>query len=158
MPIEIERKFLIDHALLDRLHEGVRIVQGYLPTEKRCTVRSRIKGDRGYLTLKGDNVGLARPEFEYEIPVSEARQIIDELCLGGVIDKTRHEHEENDHIWEIDVFHGDNEGLVVAELELASESEQVELPDWVLREVTEEARYANAQLVRQPYRTWSAAR
>lgn len=158
MPFEIERKFLIDHALLDRLHAGVRIVQGYLPTEESCAVRSRIKGDKGYLTLKGDSIGLVRPEFEYEIPVAEARQIIDELCRGVVIDKTRYEHTENGHTWEIDVFHGDNDGLVVAELELASESEQVDLPEWIRQEVTEDARYYNSQLVRQPFRTWSATR
>lgn len=154
MPLEIERKFLIDHALLERLKAGVRIVQGYLPTQENCAVRARIKGEKGYLTLKGDNVGLVRPEFEYEIPLAEARQIIDELCFGVTIDKTRYEHEENGHIWEIDVFHGDNEGLVVAELELASESEHVDMPEWIRQEVTEDARYYNAQLVRHPYKAW----
>lgn len=154
MPLEIERKFLIDQGVLERLEAGVRIVQGYLPTRESCTARARIKGGKGYLTLKGRGIGLVRPEFEYEIPVAEARQIIDELCSGGVIDKTRYEYEDNGHIWEIDVFHGDNEGLVVAELELASESEQVDLPEWIRQEVTQDLRYYNAQLVRCPFKAW----
>ncbi len=159
MAIEIERKFLVDESKLEALRalaldNGSRIVQGYIPTQARVTVRARIKGDKAYLTLKGENTGISRLEFEYEIPVADAEQILENLCVSPKVDKTRYEIQHGKHLWELDVFHGDNEGLVVAEVEMRSETEQVELPEWVLQEVTGEAKYYNSSLIKYPYCNW----
>lgn len=151
---EIERKFLVNAARLGELTDGEVMRQGYIDTMSLATVRARIAGNRGWLTLKGGNRGGVRSEFEYEIPVEDARQIIDELCRGPVIAKTRYRREYRGYTWEIDVFEGDNAGLVVAEVELGAVTEDPPLPDWVTAEVTSDPRYYNSQLARHPFRQW----
>lgn len=153
MPLEIERKFLVSgHAW--RSADAVLYRQGYLNRDKQRTVRVRIAGDRAFLTIKGVSSGATRVEFEYEIPVSEAAQLLT-LCDGPLIEKTRHRVTVGPHVWEVDEFHGDNDGLVVAEIELGSEDEAFARPEWVSVEVTEDARYYNSNLAVRPFRTWS---
>ena len=156
MAIEIERKFLVDVARLGTLPEGSRIVQGYVPTKTKVAVRARIKGDSAFLTLKGESKGASRLEFEYPIPLSDAELIIAELCDSATIDKTRYEITHEGHLWELDIFHGENEGLVVAEVELDDESEEVVIPAWVQKEVTGQLEYLNSNLINAPYNSWKS--
>jgi len=153
MALEIERKFLVDLDKLD-LQDGIGIKQGYIKTSTNTVVRARIKGAKGFLTIKGENVGASRLEFEYEIPVSEANEMLEKLCSKPIIDKTRYEINYKNHLWEVDVFYGDNEGLVVAEVELQSENEEVVLPSWIKQEVTGDIKYYNNQLMENPYKNW----
>ena len=155
MAKEIERKFLIDISGVESIGSGSRIKQGYISTTDNTAVRIRVSGTVAYLTLKGENQGATRPEFEYEIPIEDANEIIKELCSGPVIDKTRYLVEYGSHTWEIDVFHGDNDGLIVAEVELESETEEVDLPKWVINEVTGEVKYYNISLLDNPFNKWS---
>lgn len=152
MGLEIERKFLVCGDWGRDVTDSVQIVQGYLNLDKNRTVRVRIKGNRGFLTVKGPTNGVSRFEWEKEIPVNEARGMM-ELCTG-VIDKTRHLAPVGDFYFEIDEFHGDNEGLVVAEVELSSEDEQFPRPDWLGEEVSFDRRYYNSQLIINPYKNW----
>ena len=154
MAQEIERKFLVDVKTCPLPAEGVEIVQGYIPTATRTVVRVRLKGDRAFLTLKGENRGAVRAEFEYSIPVADAREILASLCSEQVVEKTRYEIAVGDHLWEVDIFAGRNRGLCIAEVELAAEDERVELPPWVGKEVTGEARYYNSSLVDNPFSAW----
>lgn len=154
MAIEIERKFLVKTNEIPVLNDGQLISQGYIASADKTTVRVRVKGDKGFITLKGATVGLSRLEYEYEIPVTDAIEMIDTLCLGQTVSKTRYELPVGGHVWELDVFHGDNQGLVVAEVELVDESEQPELPIWVGEEVTGQVKYYNSQLLQQPYSQW----
>lgn len=131
----------------------MKSVQAYLCIVPERTVRIRIEPDRAVLAIKGKAVGLARPEFEYVIPVEEARELM-LLCAGNVVEKTRYHHRVGSHVWEIDVFHGDNEGLVVAEIELSTENEEFEKPPWLGEEVSGDPRYYNAQLSINPYSRW----
>ena len=151
---EIERKFLITGDGWRETAEGVRYRQGFLSTEPERTVRVRVAGSRGSITVKGKNVGARRPEFEYEIPVADAERMLDTLCRRPLIDKVRHTLTVGTHTWEIDVFEGDNAGLGVAEIELRSEDEAFDKPNWVGDEVTDDPRYFNSNLVANPYRTW----
>lgn len=153
MPSEIERKFLVTDDSWRDGTPGARIAQGYLSQDPDRTVRVRMAGENAWLTIKGRTEGITRAEFEYAIPLEEARRLL-EMCLPSVIDKTRHEVSYEGHLWEIDVFHGDNEGLVVAEVELADEADVPELPPWVGAEVSSEARYFNACLAAIPYAKW----
>lgn len=155
MATETERKFLVEGDYRADATESSRIVQGYLSAVAARTVRVRIRGERGYLTIKGagNDSGLSRYEWEREIPLAEAEELI-ALCEPGVIDKTRHLVPVGDHVYEVDEFHGDNAGLVIAEIELAGETEAFERPDWLGREVTGEVEYYNAMLMRHPYATW----
>ena len=155
MAKEIERKFLIDISGVKSIGSGSRIKQGYISTTDNTAVRIRVSGAVAYLTLKGENQGATRPEFEYEIPIEDANEIIKELCSGPVIDKTRYLVEYGSHTWEIDVFHGDNDGLIVAEVEIESETEEVDLPKWVINEVTGEVKYYNTSLLDNPFNKWS---
>ena len=152
MGIEIERKFLV---LGDawRTESGTRICQGYLNRDQRRTVRVRIAGDQAYLTVKGATQGNTRAEFEYAIPLQDAEHMLS-LCDGPVIEKIRHNIVEGEHLWEVDEFLGQNAGLVVAEIELASENEAFTRPAWVGREVSDDARYFNSQLASNPYCNW----
>lgn len=129
--------------------------QGYLPIAKGAAVRVRlVEGKKkGYLTIKGPRHGLTRSEFEYKIPTLDAEQMLDELC-PHVVEKTRHKIRRGPHVWELDVFHGDNEGLVTVEIELKSEDEKFEKPSWVGREVTDVSRYSSASLSRCPFSKW----
>lgn len=154
MPKEIERKFLIDESIVGGLRGGEYIKQGYFPTLNKTAIRARLKGSKGYITIKGQKVGLTRPEYEYEIPYKEAKEIIEQLCDKMVIEKTRYKIKHARHIWEIDVFKGDNMGLIVAEVELKDENDNVELPSWVRDEVTDDLRYSNLGLVKYPYKFW----
>ena len=151
---EIERKFLVNTDRLGELTDGEVMRQGYIDTRSLATVRARIAGERGWLTLKGGNRDGVRSEFEYEIPIEDARQIIDELCCGPVISKTRYRREYQGYTWEIDVFEEDNAGLIVAEVELGDVTENPPLPDWVTEEVTSDPRYYNSQLARRPFQQW----
>jgi adenylate cyclase len=154
MAKEIERKFLIDLSSVGSIGPGVRIQQGYISTTDNTAVRIRVTGTAAYLTLKGQNRGATRSEFEYEIPIEDANDIILELCSGPVIDKTRYLVEYASHRWEIDIFHGSNDGLIVAEVELESESEEVDLPPWVTTEVTGQVKYYNSSLLDYPFNKW----
>ncbi|KGD66690.1 hypothetical protein Y5S_00357 [Alcanivorax nanhaiticus] len=154
MALEIERKFLVrDTGIIDTL-PGERLTQGYLSHDKNATVRVRIAGDNAWLTIKGKTEGATRSEFEYAIPVGEARTMLDELCGQGVIDKTRYRLPQGELCWEIDVFHGDNDGLTVAEIELPSEDTDFDKPAWLGDEVTGEVRYYNSALSTLPYKDW----
>ena len=157
MAIENERKFLVSgHGYLDRAVRQERIVQGYLSVDPDRTVRVRIKGECGYLTVKGrgDAQGVSRGEWEYVIPLTDAQELLS-LCHPGALDKTRYCIPVGRHLFEVDVFRGDNQGLVLAEVELDDPAEPFERPDWLAREVTGEVRYYNAALSRHPYKDWT---
>ncbi len=153
MSSEIERKFLVDTRAWRPAGPGVDFRQGYLSSVKERVVRVRIAGERAFLTVKGVTRGLTRSEFEYAIPVKDAAQLL-QLCERPIIQKTRHTERHGDHDWEIDVFHGENEGLVIAEIELAAEREVFLRPPWVGDEVSDDPRYFNANLIKNPYKSW----
>jgi adenylate cyclase len=155
MAIEIERKFLIKPGAWTPRDAGTHIQQGYLSSQNGPTVRVRVEGANATLTVKGPTTGLSRSEFEYPLPLADARQMLDQLCQSSVIDKHRYRERHGRHTWEIDVFHGDNDGLIVAEVELESEDDVLEFPDWVGQEVSSEARYYNSNLLRNPFKNWS---
>lgn len=157
MGIEIERKFLVIGDAWRANARGVFYCQGYLSTAKERTVRVRIAGNSGFLTIKGESTGAARAEYEYEVPVADAREMLEHLCEKPLIEKTRYTVEFAGRTWEIDEFAGSNEGLIVAEIELSGEHVRVELPSWVGREVTGDPRYYNSSLVRNPWRSWGRA-
>ena len=155
--IEIERKFLVNStAFIDQAFKSTRIIQGFLSTDKERTVRVRLKGDVGYLTIKGKstNDGLSRFEWEKEIPKQEAESLL-KLCLKGIIDKIRYEIKVEQHIFEVDEFFGDNTGLIIAEVELNSETEIFTKPNWLGEEVTGDIKYYNSQLSKHPYTLWN---
>lgn len=154
MAVEIERKFLIDPQALGALPPGQIIKQGYVATADCTTVRIRVREDQAYLTLKGPTKGISRSEFEYPIPVDDAMAMLESLCQKPLIEKTRHLIEYAGHCWEVDIFCGDNQGLIVAEIELKSEDEAVKLPPWITQEVTGDPRYYNSSLMRFPYCQW----
>jgi len=154
MAKEIERKFLIDLEKLGTLDNGTFIKQAYIATADKTAVRLRLKGEAAYLTLKGANKGISRSEFEYPIPLEDAKAIMAELCTGPAIEKTRYLIEHVGHTWEVDVFYGDNDGLVVAEIELSSEDEAFEKPDWVVEEVSGDPKYYNSSLLNNPFNQW----
>ncbi|MDR1003429.1 MAG: CYTH domain-containing protein [Prevotellaceae bacterium] len=156
MAQEIERKFLITGDYKSKAYAHSRITQGYICRASGRTVRVRIRDDKGYLTIKGasDASGIARYEWEKEIALSEAHELM-QLCEPGIIDKTRYLVRSGQHLFEIDEFYGENEGLEIAEVELKAEDEPFEKPDFVGREVTGERQYYNAQLTLHPYREWS---
>ncbi len=150
---EIERKFLVTRAWTPR-GRGVLIRQGFLSTRKGRVVRVRLAGGMATLTIKGLTSGVTRAEFEYAIPGKDARILLDTLCEKPLVVKRRHRERHAGHTWEIDVFAGENAGLVVAEIELESEKEAFARPSWLGAEVSHDPRYANASLVARPYRTW----
>jgi adenylate cyclase len=156
MGTEIERKFLV---VGDEWRAGVvsatHIVQGYLAWTASATVRVRIKGDEAFLTVKGSTQGISRSEFEYPVPVDDAGRMLADMAQGPVIDKVRHLIPVGAHTWELDVFAGDNEGLVMAEVELAEPDEVFTLPAWAGREVSDDPRYYNVNLAAHPYREWA---
>jgi adenylate cyclase len=154
MAQEIERKFLVTDFSWRSAATGQLYRQGYLPTRDQTTVRVRIVGDCGYLTLKGPSTGITRLEFEYEIPLADAEMMLAQLCPPPLIEKWRYRLRVGEHVWEIDEFLGDNAGLLMAEVELASETESFERPSWVGQEVSHDPRYYNANLVKRPYTTW----
>ena len=156
MALEIERKFLVkDESYKQLAYSSSRIAQGYICSMRGRTVRVRIRNEKGYLTIKGpaDIKGLGRYEWEKEIPLEEAQELM-KLCEPGMIDKTRYLVRSGKHVFEVDEFYGENEGLVVAEVELESEDEMYEKPDFVGEEVTGDVRYYNSFLMRTPYSQW----
>lgn len=155
MPQEIERKFLVTGEYKTEAHAHSRIVQGYICSTGGRTVRVRIRDGKGYLTIKGASnaSGTSRYEWEKELPLGEAEELL-KLCEPGVIDKTRYLVSSGRHTFEVDEFYGENEGLVVAEVELASEDEAFDKPDFIGEEVTGDVRYYNSQLMKHPYTTW----
>ncbi|PXY47232.1 CYTH domain-containing protein [Flavobacterium hydrophilum] len=154
--IEIERKFLVksDEFKVQAFAEN-KIAQGYLSSLPERTVRIRIKGKKGFITIKGigHHGGMTRFEWENEIPLDEAQELL-KLCEKGKIEKTRYEIQSGKHVFEVDEFYGENEGLVMAEIELESETESFEKPDWLGDEVTNDERYYNAYLSKNPFKDW----
>ena len=155
MAKEIERKFLVAGDFKQGASESFRLIQGYISTDPDRTVRVRINGSQGFLTIKGRSSadGLSRYEWEKEIPVEEARELM-ELCGPGIIDKTRYLVPCGDHIFEVDEFYGSNQGLVLAEIELADEQETFRKPSWLGEEVTGDIRYYNSMLMKSPFTEW----
>lgn len=155
MAQEIERKFLVQGEFKSQAFQAERIIQGYLSSQPERTVRVRIRGDRGFLTIKGKSSenGVSRYEWEKEIPLAEARELMS-LTEPGRIDKTRYLVRKGEHVFEVDEFYGENEGLILAEIELKDENEGFEKPEWLGTEVTGDLRYYNAMLTGHPYTTW----
>ncbi len=154
---EIERKFLVtSEAFKNEAHKRSRIVQGFLNTNPERTVRVRIQGNDGFLTIKGksNKSGLSRFEWEKQISLAEAEELL-HLCEPGIIDKTRYEISSGNQTFEVDEFTADNEGLIVAEIELTSENESFSKPDWLGKEVTGDVKYYNSQLSKNPFKNWS---
>lgn len=154
MGTEIERKFLVVDDAWRGQGTATMFRQGYLSTVKERTVRVRAAGEDGWLTIKGITVGATRTEFEYPIPVDDATAMLDELCEQPIIEKVRHVVEFDGTTWEIDEFSGVNKGLIIAEVELGSDDEEFTAPDWLGEEVTDDARYFNANLIAHPYTEW----
>ena len=157
MALEIGRKFLVkDDSYKNMAYQPSRIAQGYICSARGRTVRVRIRGEKGYLTIKGaaDSQGLSRYEWEKEITLQEAQELM-QLCEPGLIDKIRYLVRVGKHVFEVDEFGGENEGLTIAEVELASEYESYEKPDFLGEEVTGDVRYYNSFLMKNPYRHWS---
>ena len=162
MGTEIERKYLVKPAawrsqkelLQSKLPDiGARYCQGYIPTSNGTTVRLRIVGEQGYLTIKSKTVGHTRAEFEYPIPVQDAKEMLKNLCIKPLIDKYRYKVKIDNLTWEIDEFLGENEGLIIAEVELEDENQEINLPFWIEKEVNEK-KYFNSYLVKHPYSQW----
>lgn len=155
MANEIERKFLVEGDFKSQAFSNSRIIQGYICSGRNRTVRIRIRDRKGYLTIKGqpDDSGISRYEWETEIPVSDAEEMM-KLCEPGTIDKTRYLIRSGEHVFEVDEFYGDNQGLILAEVELKAADEPYTKPDFIGKEVTGDSRYYNSQLMKNPYSTW----
>ena len=155
MAKEIERKFLVNGDFKSEAFKSIRIIQGYLSSVPERTVRVRVKGDKGFITIKGigNASGITRYEWEKEIPVEDVKELL-LICEPGVIDKTRYLVKAGEYTFEVDEFHGDNDGLIVAEVELPDENAPFERPDWLGEEVTGDSRYYNAALSVNPFKTW----
>jgi adenylate cyclase len=155
MAMEIERKYLVrDDSWRDHVHHQIHYQQGYMANTEQCSVRVRVGGDAAHVNIKGSTVGASRLEFEYPVPVEDARVMLRELCLRPIIEKTRYLVRHEAQEWEVDVFEGDNAGLVVAEIELEDEAQAVALPPWAGEEVTHDARYYNSSLAVTPFNRW----
>jgi CYTH domain-containing protein len=154
MAQEIERKYLLRSDAWRQGAEGIVYRQGYLCVDPERTVRVRVIGEQGTLTIKGKTEGIARAEYEYSIPVADANSMLDQLCFRPLIEKTRYRVEHGGLVWEIDDFAGENQGLVMAEVELHRPDQEIELPGWVGQEVSDDSRYYNANLVEHPYSQW----
>jgi adenylate cyclase len=156
MAIEIERKFLlINDDWRTQAAKPVRYRQGYLVGSEKASVRVRIQGDKAFLNIKSATLGIYRQEYEYPIPMDEAEKMLDDLCEKPLIEKNRYFIKQNQHTWEIDEFFGENQGLIVAEIELASETEAFNKPSWLGQEVSDDRRYYNVCLVKHPYKDWT---
>ncbi len=154
MGIEIERKFLLKNDNWRGLAQGVKYRQGYLSSVKERAVRVRTIEDQGYLTIKGVSQGAARVEYEYPIPLDDANAMLDGLCEKPLIEKKRYKIPYQGLTWEVDEFCGENQGLIMAEVELESETQAFEEPDWIGEEVTHDSRYFNANLIHHPFSQW----
>jgi adenylate cyclase len=154
MALEIERKFLVDRDQWRPRNDGVAFRQGYLSRVEDRVVRVRVAGGAAFLTIKGRSSGVTRFEFEYPIPVEDAEALLDRLCERPLIEKTRYEEVFGGHIWTVDVFQGENDGLILAEIELSSEAESFDRPPWLGREVSDDPRYFNSELSKRPFGYW----
>ena len=154
MSVEIERKFLVKGNEWRQLAIAVNYKQGYISTDKEHTVRIRTIESKAYLTIKGESVGIKRLEFEYEIPVDDANELLNNLCHKPIINKNRYKIQYKGLIWEVDEFLGENIGLILAEVELSDESQKINVPDWIGIEVTGDPKYYNANLISNPYCNW----
>jgi adenylate cyclase len=155
MALEIERKFMvINDKWKDSVVSQTVIKQGYLATTEKASVRVRVGGDQANINIKGTTKGISRREYEYPIPLEEAQELLDHLVTGAAIDKVRYKVRCGNHIWDLDLFRGANQGLVVAEVELSHEDEDFVMPDWVGDEVSMDTRYYNASLVQHPFCDW----
>jgi adenylate cyclase len=156
MATEIERKFLLkDDSWKKEADQGTRYSQGYLVGSHSASVRVRIQGERAFLNIKSATIDITRQEFEYEIPLTDAQEMLETLCEKPLVDKTRYFVNAGQHTWEIDVFAGENQGLSVAEIELTAKDEQFDKPAWLGEEVSNDARYYNVSLVKHPFKDWS---
>ncbi len=151
---EIERKFLVKNTSFQQLAKPEFYSQGYLSDEEERIVRIRIAGEKAFLTIKGKTESISRLEYEYEIPVEDADVMLKALCLKPTIEKYRYKIPQKELCWEVDVFLGENEGLIVAEIELPSEDYPFDIPEWVGEEVSFDAKYYNANLIKNPYKNW----
>ncbi len=156
MGVEIERKFLVDHEKWAKLKKpkGKHYRQGYLLNRDHKTIRVRVTDTQGFITLKGPSSGISRKEFEYKIPVDDGNQLLDSFALSEV-EKVRYRIKHAGKLWEVDVFMGENEGLIMAEIELESDTDKFDLPDWVTIEVSDDERYYNSYLSEHPFRQWT---
>lgn len=155
MAVEIERKFLLNSDLWrQQVAQSTRFRQGYLIGAKHASVRVRIEGDKANINIKSATLGVTRQEYEYPVPLVDAEELLDSLCDKPLIEKTRHLVVVGEHHWEIDEFHGDNQGLVVAEIELHHEDEDFTKPQWLGKDVSDDKRYYNVLLAQHPYSTW----
>lgn len=155
MALEIERKFLLTNdSWREDVYKSVKYVQGYMGSTEQSSIRIRIEDEKANLNIKSKTIGVQRAEYDYEIPVDEAKEMLYSLCERPLIEKERFFVKNAEHIWEIDVFAGDNEGLIVAEIELGSADEAFSKPGWAGEEVTEDVRYYNVCLVKNPYKDW----
>jgi adenylate cyclase len=156
MATEIERKFLLkDDSWQTHADQGTPYSQGYLVGSKHASVRVRLEGEHAFINIKSATIDITRQEFEYEIPVNDANELLETLCEKPLISKTRYHVNYDKHTWEIDVFAGDNEGLVVAEIELKDKDEAFTKPGWLGEEVSDDIRYYNVNLVKHPFKDWS---
>ena len=155
MGVEIERKFLVNNELWGKVEkpEGIHYKQGYIVNDERRTIRIRLSDKTGYINLKGPSTGFSRPEFEYEIPLQDGIELMNGFTISS-LEKTRFCIDFAGKTWEVDVFHGDNTGLITAEIELDEENEQFELPPWIVKEVSDDKRYSNSSLSNHPFKTW----
>ncbi|MBI2969948.1 MAG: CYTH domain-containing protein [Gammaproteobacteria bacterium] len=157
MGTEIERKFLLrDDTWRAAVQRSTHMIQGYLANTERGSIRVRISGDRASLNIKSMTLGVTRAEFDYAVPLDEARILLQQLCMRPLIEKTRHFVLHDDAVWEIDEFEGENRGLIVAELELRDSAQNFSRPPWLGREVSDDPRYYNVCLVEKPFSTWSS--
>ncbi len=155
MAIEIEHKFLLaNEKWRNHISRSATMRQGYLTSNSNSSVRVRISGEKAWLNIKSATAGNQRHEYEYEIPAHDADEIMNTLCRKPLIEKVRHYVVHDNHTWEIDAFSGENEGLIVAELELSKQNEEFTIPDWIGKEVTDDLRYYNNNLSKHPYHTW----
>jgi CYTH domain-containing protein len=152
--VEIERKFLVKGDGWRSLTSGLVYRQGYLTAETGCTVRIRVAGEQGYITIKGATAGISRAEYEYGIPLADATELLDTLCQRPLIEKTRYRIPQGEITWEVDEFAGENQGLIIAEVELSDANQLVELPDWIGQEVSHDPRYFNSNLAKHPFTRW----
>jgi adenylate cyclase len=155
MGMEIERKFLVEgEAWREDVEASLEMQQGYIASNEACSVRIRVQGEVAFLNIKGATLAIERPEFEYPLPLVDAKYMLNNFCGSQRIEKTRHLVRSDKWLWEIDEFSGDNAGLIVAEIELTAADEVFTRPPWLGKEVSEDPRYYNVKLVRHPYRDW----
>ena len=154
MAIETERKFLVNGSAWRSMAAGMPYRQGYICAIEGRTVRVRIAGEQGFLTIKGPSVGISRAEFEYAIPLNDAVELLDTLCQKPLVEKVRYRIPWGGLVWELDEFSGENQGLILAEVELADPAQAIDLPDWIGMEVSGDPRYYNSNLVSHPFTQW----